>query len=255
MAIFKPQSPFSGPPPVLYGCNFLDINGDNTNFTFTPLLQFNDPITLPNIKTTIWRDVENTAWLELLSFDNEQTMSVQWSIRQLIPNSSPNQYTTLYASNFIIEYVPDFNISYESLFPPGFTGDYDTLLGQWYWYSDASALPGYVQDGPVSGRIRLLPSCSNEPDPLDQWELSSTEYPPTNIYYCNNNRIYYDRNDIDKNVLNQLDQQDKYLSNFTYPDELAFGVNYSRANNRALGVDNFDVGIAYKLYLNTFIKE
>jgi hypothetical protein len=102
---------------------------------------------------------------------------------------------------------------------------------------------------------QIPPTGSPIDNEYDIWELSSTEYPPTNTYYCNNNKIYYDRNDIDKNVLNQLDQQDKYLSNFSYPDELAFGVNYSRANNRALGVDNFDVGIAYKLYLNTFIKE
>jgi hypothetical protein len=102
---------------------------------------------------------------------------------------------------------------------------------------------------------QIPPTGSQLTDSYDVWELSSTEFPPTNSYFCNNNRIYYDRNDIDKNVLNQLDQQDKYLSNFSYPDELAFGVNYSRANNRALGVDNFDVGITYKLYLNTFIKE
>jgi hypothetical protein len=74
-------------------------------------------------------------------------------------------------------------------------------------------------------------------------------------YYCNNNRIYYDRSDIDKNVPNQLDQQDKYLSNFSYPYELEFGVDFTRAKNRELGVDHFDSGIVYKLYLNTFVKE
>lgn len=99
------------------------------------------------------------------------------------------------------------------------------------------------------------PSLGPTPAPLDQWTLSSTEYPPTNTYYCNNNRIYYDRSDIDKNVLNQLDQQDKYLSNFSYPYELEFGVDFTRAKNRELGVDHFDDGIVYKLYLNTFVKE
>lgn len=99
------------------------------------------------------------------------------------------------------------------------------------------------------------PSLGPTPAPLDQWTLSSTEYPPTNTYYCNNNRIYYDRSDIDKNVPNQLDQQDKYLSNFSYPYELEFGVDFTRAKNRELGVDHFDDGIVYKLYLNTFVKE
>jgi hypothetical protein len=99
------------------------------------------------------------------------------------------------------------------------------------------------------------PSGLTATDPYDVFELSSTTFPPTNTYFCNNNRIYYDRNDIDKNVLNQLDQQDKYLSNFSYPDELAFGVNYSPANNRRLGVDNFKTGMVYNLYLNTYITE
>ena len=102
---------------------------------------------------------------------------------------------------------------------------------------------------------QIPPTGSQTADPYDIWELSLTEFPPTNSYYCNNNRIYYDRNDIDKNVLNQLDQQDKYLSNFSYPDELAFGVNFARANNRRLGVDNFKSGMVYNLYLNTFITE
>jgi len=92
-------------------------------------------------------------------------------------------------------------------------------------------------------------------DPFDVWDLSSTEFPPTNTYYCNNNRIYYDRNDIDKNVLNQLTEQDKYLSNFSYPYELEFGVDFTRALNREFGVDHFDDGIVYKLYQKTFVKE
>lgn len=92
-------------------------------------------------------------------------------------------------------------------------------------------------------------------NPFDEWVLSSTEYPPTNTYYCNNNKIYYDRSSIDKNVPNQLNQQDKYLSNFSYPNELEFGVDFTRAKNRELGVDHFDDGIVYKLYLNTFVKE
>lgn len=102
---------------------------------------------------------------------------------------------------------------------------------------------------------QIPPTGSPIDDEYDIWELSSTESALSNIYFCNNNKIYYDRNNVDKNVLNQLDQQDKFSSNFRYPNDILFGFNYNRANNRTYGVDNFNAGIAYKLFLEVFSTE
>lgn len=133
----------------------------------------------------------------------------------------------------------------------------DPTTGQYpsEYYTGQIPTTGWTHITTPSDQLTLTYIGDVEITQLDTWSLSSTEYPPTNTYYCNNNRIYYDQSNIDKNVLNQLDQKDKYLSNFSYPDELAFGINYSRANNRRLGIDNFRTGMVYNLYLNTYITE
>jgi hypothetical protein len=92
-----------------------------------------------------------------------------------------------------------------------------------------------------------------EPDlPLDYWIVQDDNL--NNYYYCNNNKIFYERGDNDKQVPNQLSEQDKHISNFSYPNDLEFGINYDRANSSRYR--NYSLpGITYSYFLNTFTTE
>lgn len=92
-----------------------------------------------------------------------------------------------------------------------------------------------------------------EPDlPLDYWIVQDDNL--NNHYYCNNNKIFYERGDNDKQVPNQLSEQDKHISNFSYPNDLEFGINYYRANSSRYRNYNLP-GITYSYFLNTFTTE
>lgn len=93
------------------------------------------------------------------------------------------------------------------------------------------------------------PSSDPEDMPLDYWIVPNDTL--DNHYYCNNNIIFYERGDNDKNVSNQLSDQDKYITNFSYPNDLEFGINYDRANSSRYR--NYTLpGITYSYFLNTF---
>jgi hypothetical protein len=62
-------------------------------------------------------------------------------------------------------------------------------------------------------------------------------------YYSLNNKVYYNKEgDF---VSSQLSEKEQYLTNFTYPQDISFGIDYTRANNRKLGVKNYRNGITY----------
>jgi hypothetical protein len=72
----------------------------------------------------------------------------------------------------------------------------------------------------------------------------------TMIYFIYNNKVYYDR--FGQNLPSQLPEDSKNFSNFHYPNDIKFGINYDRLDNQKLRNENYSANTTYFLYNQAF---
>lgn len=70
------------------------------------------------------------------------------------------------------------------------------------------------------------------------------------MYFVQNNKIYYNRSG--QSVFNELPEASKDLANYTYPNDIKFGINYDIIDNQKLREENFSANTIYFLYNKAF---